>query len=46
MHLDYEITIESQRDFISNRERSNLQEIFDQIDSNKDGLIDFYEVKI
>jgi len=44
MHLDYEIAIETQRDFISNKERSNLQEMFDLIDSNKDGLIDFYEV--
>lgn len=45
MHLDYEITMESQREFISNKEKNSLQEVFDSIDSNKDGLIDFYEVK-
>ena len=46
MHLDYELTIESQREFLSSKDRGSLQELFDLIDSNKDGLIDFYEVFI
>lgn len=42
--VDYEIALEAQREMFMTKNKLQLAEIFDNIDLDQDGYLEFYEV--